>query len=162
LLSGSVFRKKGEIFVFLWGEQNILWVLLLLASVIASVAGVLLSGFFNQAANPRPHNGTKLFNECLGKHQIAYFLYLANMSIGGKFDPSYPWMKYLVWCGALVSFIFYAYGLYSSTVQDRTLSEYPSNQRVPKSVGLRIWGLNLLFASLSFTGGIVSALLIKP
>lgn len=148
--------------MFLWGPENILWALLLGGSVATSIGGILWSGLFNQAAKQRRYNRTKLFNECVGKHQLAYLMFFANMSIGGKFDPHYPWVKYLVWFGASISFIFYGYGLYSTAVQDRVLSKYNRDVKLPKWEAFRIWRLNLLFAVLSLGAGVVFSTMIRP
>jgi hypothetical protein len=162
-----VFRRRG--LMIAWGEQNILWVILLILSILASVAGVLFSGLFKQVSEPRAHNGTKLLNECLARLQLAFFLYFANISVGGKFDPNHPWMKSVGLCAALLCLIFYGYGLYSSTstVQDRKISRHhpcsnACEEKIPWSYRLRILGLNLLFAFLSFAAGIFFALMIRP
>src|SRR2546427_2442609 len=153
-------ETRGGSLVLAFGTENIRWIVLLLGMILSTVVGVLFPNFLNQAAKPRAHNGAKLLNECLARHQLAYLFYFSNMYVGGNFDPKYTWTKSLVWWGILTSLIFYGYGLYSTTVQDKKIRQYHHECTNEESCpyrpdflfGLRLWGLNLVFAIVSAAG----------
>lgn len=153
--------------VLIWNPENLKWAALLIVTIASSILGAFYAGLFSQLKNSRPHYKTRLFNECLGKHLLAYFLFFYSISVGGKFGSNEPWMKSAAWCGALISLIVYGYGLYSIAVQEDKIDKHHScakgcEVKLPFYLRLQVWGLNLLFASLLLVAGLLSALMIRP
>ena len=64
--------------MFSFGHVNIQWLGFLFAAIAFSVLGVLFPNWFKETANPRSHNPVKLLNECLARHQFAYFTFFAG------------------------------------------------------------------------------------
>jgi len=148
---------------------NIQWLFFLLAAATFSVLGVLFPNWFKELGNPRPHNGLKLFNECLARHQFGYFTFFCALYLAASFDPKRTWIRNLNWFAIALSLGFYGYGLFSSARLDRKISKNHTCQKdtecevaFPFRFRLRLSLLNIFFALVSLVGGVFLALLVKP
>ena len=56
-------------------EATIRWLTVLGGAVVVSLLSVLVPNRYHQGRNPRTHNGIKLLNECLVRHQLVYLTY---------------------------------------------------------------------------------------
>ena len=57
------------------------WLGLLVAGLTITIFGTTFPNRFNQQRKPRPHNGIRLFNECLARSQLALFNYFLAVAI---------------------------------------------------------------------------------
>lgn len=153
--------------MFRFDDSNIKWLFLLLGSITFSVLGVLFPNWFKELHKPRSHNSLQLLNECLARHQLAYFTYFFALAIAASFNPQHGWIKNLVWTAMGFSLGFYGYGLFSSVIQERKLKAHHGcaadsgcTTLLPFSFGLRLCRLNILFAIMSLAAGVSFALLV--
>jgi hypothetical protein len=65
-------------------HKNFEWVLLLLSSVALSVYGTQVPNRLKQRGAPRSHNGLKLVNDCLARHQLSYLTFFLTLLIAGN------------------------------------------------------------------------------
>lgn len=142
-------------------DKSIQWLVFLFGTVTFSVLGVLFPNRYKQLANPRAHNGVKLLNECLARHQLAYFAYFFALAIAARFNPEHDWVKSLTQSLVVLSLIFYAEGVYSSTVQDRSIAgnhdcpnDITCTTNLPTLFCVKLYSLNVLFAIVSLAAGL--------
>ena len=90
--------------MFQLGAENVWWFFFLLAGILFAVLGVLFPNWFKELSTPRPHNEIKLLNECLARHQFAYFAFFFALTIGATFDPNYRWVRNVGWTAIGLSF----------------------------------------------------------
>jgi hypothetical protein len=75
------------------GDETIKWISLLASALTLTLLGTTFPNRFNQQRNPRPHNGLRLFNECLARCQLALFNYFlafaitADLGVHSKIRP---------------------------------------------------------------------------
>jgi hypothetical protein len=157
--------------MFQLGAENIRWFFFLFAGILFAVLGVLFPNWFKELSTPRPHNEIKLFNECLARHQFAYFSYFFALTIGATFDPNYPWVRNVGWVAIGLSLGFYGYGLFCSAIQDRRISKYHKQActsstecdlALSKKFAFKLCRLNVIFAVLSWIIAIGATLLVRP
>ena len=101
------------------------WLTVLSISIILSILGTTLPNKFRQAAMliARSHNGIKLFNECLARHQLAYFTYFFAIWISADFGPAQELMKYLIGLFVAITVFLFVEAVYHATViQDRLIA----------------------------------------
>src|ERR1700738_5247517 len=64
-------------------ERNLEWILLLFGSIAVSIYGVQVANDVREHYHPRSHNGVKLFNDFLARHQLSYFMFFLTLIIKG-------------------------------------------------------------------------------
>ena len=147
--------------------QNIQWLLLLLNSIAVALFSVAIPNLYRQKGNPRPHNGLKLFNDCLARHQLAYLAYFLALLTVANFDVI--WTKNLLHVLIVFSFGFYTVGVALSTDQDSKIAEYHAcsdpNAKCTNPFRFRdrgkVCAWNIVFATILFTAGMVLAFMVK-
>jgi hypothetical protein len=158
--------------MFSFGRTNIQWLGFLLAAITFAVLGVLFPNWFKQAANPRAHNSVKLLNECLARHQFAYFTFFVAIYLAAKFQPNRAdVIKIFNWFAIALSFGFYGYGVFASALQDRKIAKHHNPCRpeeneceilLPLRFCFKLCAWNITFAIISLATGVIMALLILP
>jgi hypothetical protein len=68
-------------------EATISWLTVLVGTIIVSLLSVLLPNRYQQGQKPRSHNGIKLLNECLARHQLVYLTYFLALVMTANFGP---------------------------------------------------------------------------
>lgn len=62
-------------------EKNLEWVFVLFGSIVLSLYGVAVPNRLKQRTKPRSHNGVKLFNDSLARHQLSYLMFFLTLAI---------------------------------------------------------------------------------
>ena len=129
---------------------------------------VLFPNRYKQGVSPRSHNGVKLLNECLARHQLSYFTFFFTLAIAANFDAAFSWIRNFVWFSMTLSLIFYGEGVYSNTHQDENILKHHTctgskcTISFPFRQCLRLCGITASFAFLSLLAGILFAFLARP
>jgi hypothetical protein len=93
-------------------ERNLEWVLVLFGSILLSLYGVAVPNRLKQRTHPRCHNGIKLFNDFLARHQLSYLMFFLTLVIAAQLgNLSKKFCVVLV----LLSAFFYYEGVSQST-----------------------------------------------
>lgn len=154
--------------MFLFEENNIQWLALLLLTIIVSIGGVSIPNRFKQLKYPRSHNNVKLVTESLARHQLAYFVYFFTWVIEAEFDPNLNYVRTLAGVFMFLSVLFYVEAQYSALGQDELIGTHHEctvsdcQQRIPLRILFRLWVTSLFFALILLSTGIFYALLIQP
>lgn len=93
-------------------EKNLEWIFVLLGSIVLSIYGVAVPNRLKQRTKPRSHNGIKLFNDFLARHQLSYLMFFLTLAIAAQLGPlSKKFCSILV----LIAAFFYYEGVSQST-----------------------------------------------
>src|ERR1700733_878996 len=103
--------------------ETIKWFSLLLAAVLLTSFGTTFPNRLNQYRSPRPHNGVRLFNECLARSQLAFFNYFLAIAITAPLQ-NHPNTKMFLLPIAVMSAFFYMGSIAASVELDVRLREF--------------------------------------
>lgn len=147
---------------------TISWLIVLAGAIIVSLLSVLIPNRYHQGRNPRTHNGIKLLNECLARHQLVYLTYFLALVMTADFGQELSWFKNLLGVvGIPLVMLFYSEAVWSTTKHDEWIGQHHTCAnpkcivRLPGRLSFRIYGLSLMFAVLSLAGGYVAAVLAR-
>lgn len=149
-------------------EATIRWLTVLVGAIIVSLLSVLLPNRYQLGRKPRSHNGIKLLNECLARHQLVYLTYFLALVMTANFGPELSWFRNTLGVvGIPLVILFYSEGVWSTTKHDEWIKQHhicvndECNEKLPGRLTFRIYGLSLTFAVLSLAGGLLAALLAR-
>ncbi len=126
----------------------------LLTLVLSSILGVVLPNFLNE--DPRTHNALKLFNDCLGRVQLAFVSFYLTLLVVNEFKTF--GQRRLMGSFLLASGIFFVIGVRLTRGQDRKVERlhgkscYPGGEDCDLPLGSKAWkiyGQNVILAIIS-------------
>src|SRR6266436_9220553 len=98
----------------LFPGHAIRWLTVLFSSIILSILGTTLPNKFRQGVSWRSHNSIKLFNECLARHQLAYFTYFLALLNSQEFGADKEVFNYALIISIVLTTFFYVDAVYQS------------------------------------------------
>lgn len=139
---------------FSLADDNLNWFLLLLVLLGMSYLGMVGSNFVSRTTSARPHNAEKFLNEWLARSHLSYLSFYTTIFIVGPTGLSTEWVRRGLIFPMILGLIFWIYGLSKADSQDSIiLTEHnclTACQPLPRRVKFKVFGANLLMATISF------------